>query len=754
MSWLRMAGWRRFALLGAMAIAVGASVSTASAQQAAAPTQTLATVRLSDFGSVKQGDLKATFETAAKALSGTGGILILSPAETKALNVANTYQRTFRVPAAPAPSNKSWGTGTGFTIVEIGEKGTTIQLPQISGLTLERTLRMAPDDSLPHWTTDHMVKMKNNLISGSNSYLDWITEPVAKGKDAKFYVPTIRGIRPGQFLNAHAGPGYDGAVDRLYVKSVGYDSVKKSHYFVADTEIDHKARAIVHNKNNVGLVWMEQNCNTDEQTYDVMLRRNQYAAGDTYMFFAWFDYMSDIHSAAGDENGTLFGGYVHSLLNNFRAKVAKADWTSNTVTYTSGNNDKTLSNSRPLINLNSNKWVTGGKVWIVPAESYWDTINTGIYSWRGTNYPTGLNSKGLAMGGLIRGDKDCPWDESIIGRFFALTEPTEAIQDKLLRWYEVTSLKANADGTKDITIRRLWWGAKDAGSPTLYRMENYTWDGHERPLAYAIAPGTFVNDVSKAVPTEGFKTQPILGVTPHPDAGKAFDFAAGDEVEQAIGPDPFKPIPFKMWMWDKVPGAFPSPVMDVVNWGVSRYAALHVRGGPKSLAQVPKTKEQKPAWENMIVFETAAEVGLDIKGDFTKAAILFEQPFLEQPVKWYYGFESNKPPKVAALTVSRDTGAFQFSNGARFEGSVTAAGLSADATPARNLRGKNVAVKAGEAAVTVAFSNPEADGEYAVFVEQNWMGNRAVTKKTAGGFTVEFEKPAPAGAALDWMIVR
>ena len=34
-----------------------------------------------------------------------------------------------------------------------------------------------------------------------------------------------------------------------------------------------------------------------------MLSRKQYRGGDTYMFFAWFNYMSDIHSAAGDENG-------------------------------------------------------------------------------------------------------------------------------------------------------------------------------------------------------------------------------------------------------------------------------------------------------------------------------------------------------------------------------------------------------------------------------------------------------------------
>jgi hypothetical protein len=712
-------------------------------------------VRLSDFAAPdKPGDMQGSYRRAVEALTNTGGILLLTPAEAKVLRPENAYQRSTRTPERPAPA-KNWGIGKGFTIVEAGEKNTTVKVPQLGGLEINRVLRMDADDSLPHWTTDHLVKMDNKLISGSNSYLDWITEATLAGKDARFYVPTIRGIRPGQFLNAHGGPGYGGAVERLFVKSVGYDSAKKSHYFVADCETNHTARAIVHNKNNVGLLWLNQTCNTDEQTYDVMLKRKQYAAGDTYMFFAWFDYMSDIHSAAGDENGTLYGGYVHSLLNNFRAKVGSADWTANKLRFADGKNPETLSNSRPLINLNPRKWLTAGKVWIVPPESYWETaMNNGLYYWRGTNYPTGVNAKGLAMGGLIRGDKDCPWDDSIIGRFFTVTDPTEAIQDKLYRWFEITGLKVNADGTKDITIRRLWWGAKDAGSPSLYRMDNYTWDGHERPLAYAIAPGTFVNDVSKAVPSDGYKTEPVLGVTPHPDVNKPYDFAAGDDVEQAIGPDPFKPIPFKMWVWDAVPGAFPSPIMDIANYGVQRYAAMQVRGGPANRDDLGKTKEQKPAWENGIILETSAEVGFNCKADFTKAAILFQQPYHEQPVTWYYGFATNKPPKETTLTVSRETGEVRFSNGARFDGSVRATGLSADATPARNLRGKNVAVKAGETQFQVAFATPEADADYAVFVEPNWLGSRAIVKKESAGFTVQFEKPAPAGAVIDWMIVR
>jgi hypothetical protein len=80
--------------------------------------------------------------------------------------------------------------------------------------------------------------------------------------------------------------------------------------------------------------------------------------------------------------------------------------------------------------------------------------------------------------------------------------------------------------------------------------------------------------------------------------------------------------------------------------------------------------------------------------------------------------------------------------------------LSGDSTPARNLRGKNVAVKTGETTVTVSFPQPETNSDYAVFIEQSWLTNRAVTKKTAEGFTITFADVAPESATIDWMLVR
>jgi hypothetical protein len=714
---------------------------------------------------------KAAFAKAVQALGKTGGILVLPASVAQTIRTENTFQELERIPPLPE-TTRSWRTGPGITIVETNPTHVTVRIPQMEGLHLARTIRTAQDNSLPHWGTHPMLWLENNLIYGSISYLDWLREPVSKGKDRRFYLPTVRGIRPGQFLNIHGGPGYGGGVIRAHVKTVGYDSEKRLHYLVADTELDHVAGAIVHNKSNTGLIHMMQNSNNDNQTYDLKIIRRQYAHGDTYMFYCDFDYMSNIHSAAGDENGNCYSAFTRSLGNNFRGTVESVDWKKQALVFANGAaNINTLGDSRPLINLNQGKWITQGKVWIVPPESYWEPTDTGKYVFQGKTWPTRMAKdpktgvSGYRMGGLIRGDAECGWTDVVVGRFFAVTEqdgappdPSELVPpEKNHRWYLITSLQVNADGTKDIEIQRFWWGAKSAGSPTLFSEDNYSWDNHLRPLSYAIAPGTYVNDVSRALPGGDRGGQRTLGLAPYRDQETSFDFQPGDPVEQAIGPDPFKPQIFRAWMWDNVPGAWPASVFDLANFGAaSRYAAMVVRASHDTLEEVATRQEKKPAWDNVIIIESAAGVGLNCKADFSEAAILFQQPNREQPIKWHYGQEPGKPPKEATLTVSKKTGELSFQgDGVRVNGPVTAAtGISGDSSPVRNLRGKNIAVKAGETVAKVEFPTAEIDADYAVFIEQSWLTNRAVTEQKETGFTVQFEKPAPEGAKLHWLVVR
>jgi hypothetical protein len=490
--------------------------------------------------------------------------------------------------------------------------------------------------------------------------------------------------------------------------------------------------------------------------------------------------MSNVHSAAGDENGNCYGAFIRSKDNNFRGTVEQIDWANSRLTFTAGANVESLGNSRPLINRNPDKQISTGRVIIVTGRSEFESPDPTMTQYAGTDYATGLVKNPITgvmerkFGGLIRGDADCPWTADVVGRFLAVDEPSEQTPKGNYRWYLITKFTANDDGTKDIEIERFWWGAKSAGSPTLYRPENYTWDGHIKPLRYIIAPGAYVNDVSRAVAGGDRGGQRILGLAPHSAQGTSYDFAAGDKIEQAIGPDPFKPQAMRVWMWEDVPGQYPAAVFDVANYGAtSRYSVISMRGGPANLDDLPKRHEPKPAWDNILVQDSAVTVGLNLKADFANAAILFQQPHHEQPIKWYYGQsppadDGSKTgitkavsapatvPNEASLTVSRTTGEFQFTGGGLQAGGSVASvgGLSGDAKQARNLRGKNIAVPSGKTSIDIRFSQEEADGNYAVFVEQTWLTNRAVINKNATGFTITFADPAPENATVDWMLVR
>ena len=722
--------------------------------------------QLGDFGPTgTAAELQETYDKAIRELRTRGGILVV-PGGLPAALKQPALQGLDRTPPPPEET-KRWKTGAGATVLSAERETPVVQVPPLTGLKIARDFRLDDGDSAPHWGTHPMLTLENNQVYGAVSYMDWLQAPVEKGNDRRFYVPTIRGLHPGQFLNIHGRDGYGGGVTRACVKSLGYDADRQMSYIVADTSIDHKPGAIIHNKSNTALLHMTQTSHNDNQTYDVKVIRNQYAHGDTYIYYCDFNYMSNVHSAAGDENGNCYGAFIRSLDNNFRGKVESVDWRQCKLTFAPAcQNVQTLGDSRPLVNLNPQKAITQGKVWIVPVapQSYIDTAAGPRYAFQGKTYASEVvknpvtGATGLKIGGLIRGDKDCPWTKAVVGRYFAVANPEEKTPKGNYRWYMIASLTQNADGTKDIEIQRFWWGAKNAGSPLLYRQESYSWDGHLRPLDYIIAPGTYVNDVSRAVPGGDRGGQRILGVAPYCDQGSRFDFEPGDPVEQAIGSDPFKPEAFRCWTWEDVPSAYTSAIFDVANCGAtSRYAVLNLHGYTKTLEEAAaKRYDQKPSWDNIFVIDTAAGVGLNCQGDFADAAILFAQPGREQPIKWYYGHEEGKPSKEASLTVTRATGELNFQGeGLRTNGPVTAvAGLSGDKTPARNLRGKNVAVEEKATTMRIRFAAPEADGDYAVFVEQSWLGNRAISDKGPEGFTVSFASPAPAGAKLDWMIVR
>jgi hypothetical protein len=259
--------------------------------------------------------------------------------------------------------------------------------------------------------------------------------------------------------------------------------------------------------------------------------------------------------------------------------------------------------------------------------------------------------------------------------------------------------------------------------------------------------------VTPGGPSSGTPARKTIVLAPYADRGKADDFAAGDPIEQAIGPDPFTPLAFRAFIWDEVPGAFPSPVFDIANMGaVPRAEGIALRGGPTTLEECAKTRMRRPAWGSMLALESAANVGLDCKADFADAAVLLRQPNRPQTIQWVTHSGTR-----TSLGASPKTGDIEVKGGGLDVGGGGIAqlgGLSATAKPAKNLRGIGIKVPAGATTFSVAFPAPEPDGAYAVFVEQSWLTARAVRERTEKGFSLAFERPAPEGATLDWLLVR
>ncbi len=675
---------------------------------------------LEQFGSIKtevQADAAFT-QASSNIVAAGGGVLVIPSDAPRGWMPRNNNQVAWRKPEPPRPATQ-WGIGSGVTVIDPRGKNVKITPPQIGGLELNRTLNLPEGESLPFWDYFPIVLMRNTILHGSTSYREWLLEDVKAGKDRRFYVQTIRGVFPGMFMSI----GEYGVVQRLYVKSLGYDKDKSLWYFVADVEADLHKGTIMGNKNHVNVLRMETYSHNENQTFDVMLERHNYSQGDNYMYYARFKYMGDNHSTAGDENAVLYAAFINAEADIFRGKVEQ--WTPETgeLKFRPGTRSDTLGSGRPLVNLNPAKWLTNGVVHVSNGRIHFPD-NTKITA-------------------------------EVIGRYFAVDEPGEyvPIGKTVRRWYLINHVNRHLDGTAEITVIRHFWGAKDSATLKLYKPENYSSGGQAKPLKYIIAPGANAYDVSSAVNNN----KRAIKLVPTPFAGTTADFAAGDEVEQAIGPDPFKPIAFRSWVWDAVPGSFPSPILDIANQGeIMREAVLSVRGGSGNIQEERiKRYDRSPTWNTLLALDSACNNGIKFGADVGTAALLFTQPHnREQPICWFYGAD-RAAPKQATLTVARANGDFTFNGGdLRVNGAVVAQGLSAGPAPAHNLRGKNIAIETGKTTVEVTFPVEEADDDYAVFIEPNWMGNHMIAKKHSAGFTIEFEKPAPRGAKLDWMIVK
>ncbi len=738
-----------------LALAAGLSftaVGARAADQAAQPAQSARPVGifpLENYGDIKGNETVAAYKAALAAAMEAGGGIIVIPANTSPSFRYSPIEQTLTLPNDGKPPALS----PSITVVDL-RSGGSVDVPNLSGLTFNRQLKLLDGQSLPHWSYYPAINIENAILRGGNSYREAILEAVPAGKNVKVYVPTVRGLFPGLFLNGNEW----GEVQRMYVSSLGFDKEKGAWYFTTDINVDLAKGSYVSNKNHVNALKISTKSHSQGATTDLLIDRENYSQGDNYLLDARFKYMGDIHSTGGDENGVIYAAFIESLIEVPRGPVVS--WEPSTGSLRIMGGGGSLGNGRPFINLNPIKWVTKGKARIVRPPA-WTKPGTPAPSstFEKKSYPTTVTPatdttpEVVTIGGMIRLSADAPVTKDHVGWYFAIDESSEWVPmkkkddapNRTRRWYQIASVTEDpgADpfgpgATKTIKIVRHFDGARAAGAPTLYKEENYTWDGHDKPLSYIIAPGAIAYDVADAA---SYKGDRIIKLGPSPVTRTKWDFEKDDTVEQAIGPDPVQPIPFRAVINEYIPAAYNFPVFDITNSSpVGRSAVMSVRGAQ--------------GFSTLIDFDSPANQGIVFNGSNPQGAIVIGQSGAESPIVFNYGPEKER--KQAKIAVHPKQGVIRLEgNGVQMTGPLMAiAGLSGTQTPSANLRGLNVPVPKGATEIQVKFPKPEPDATYAVFAETNFLSARAITNLTPEGFTVKFEKAPETPGALNWVIVR
>ncbi len=393
-------------------------------------------------------------------------------------------------------------------------------------------------------------EVRNLVPHGASSYMQYSSADTPAGNDQRVYLPTLRGVYVGQFLTV-TGAAYSYAMpfEKIYVKALGWDKEKNMPYFTADFKSPHPKWCIVYNKHVTGIMSLESDTMCNNQTMDFQLTRKQYAQGDAFMISASMYNQGDVFSGLGDEECNIYNCETIYDVIAFHSVVEAKDPAQDEITFTAAHTEQPnkLASCRALIDMNKAKWLTGGNVVVVAPEDWagmfvdkslldadgrtvdmaklraYQGEKAPVSTWmmqpvrhlqnvyKGKAYPSILADSVNYLGGRIIGSPDCGWTKEVVGRYFALTDPTECITPRdgdsgyatpdperdVYRWYLIREFSENPDGTKCLRIERVRWAAVNAGAPLLFDKNNYTRDGHVRPMRYAIAPGAYVTDVGQ-----------------------------------------------------------------------------------------------------------------------------------------------------------------------------------------------------------------------------------------------------------------
>ena len=194
-------------------------------------------------------------------------------------------------------------------------------------------------------------------------------------------------------------------------------------------------------------------------------------------------------------------------------------------------------------------------------------------------------------------------------------------------------------------------------------------------------------------------------------------------------------------MWEDVPGAYPSAMFDIANYGAaSRYAVLNFTAARKSVEDMRRSATSKAGVGQHPRVEHGGRRGDELPGGFRRRrdpVSVQPRPRAGHQVALRPG--RGQPAKQAvADRVAKATGEMNFqgaglrTNGpvSRRQGPLGRRDAGAATCAAKTWRSSEKATS-----IRIRFAVPEADGDYAVFVEQTWLSNRAISDKGPEGFT-------------------
>jgi hypothetical protein len=280
-----------------------------------------------------------------------------------------------------------------------------------------------------------------------------------------------------------------------------------------------------------------------------------------------------------------------------------------------------------------------------------------------------------------------PWDDTLVGRFFAVNKPEEyyeagettaqslPVGRRTYRWWRITAVEPRRDGHVNLFVETVWWGHYERGGPTLFRWENYTSGTSPVELDYIIAPGSWVSDVRRAV--AGDKPGLVGQATAEdprtivltPSASPDPLFSRGDPITNPPGASPWHPVAFRARHYENYPGLMPGYSFVSSNWGgkVALGAGLLIQGPAYSIEKIRANQKDGglPYGAGVEVF-AACRAAISVRGPAENGIVFWQPDGSPHKILWFWYRETTPGKKVtesSALHVDPNTGDFVFEGG-------------------------------------------------------------------------------------------